>query len=473
MPSTESCYVLGPYTIDLVSRAVTRDGAPLKLAWRHFEALKLLVEANQGVVPKEQFFHALWPDTPLVDESNLTQCISQLRKALGNGDRTPFVETVPRIGYRLLVPATKLGEPREVVAHPVVVAVGTESGNRATWLRRLLIAGMAMTLLAGATAAAVQRWQTRPAQLARAAQERAAEARRRGDVKATVQELQLAVQLDPRNALAYGELAHALNKQRVRAAPVGQSPSVQAAARGVEIDPNCGVCHGTLGFFLFFHDWQWTRAESHYTEALRLSPQSHAIRPSYAMLLAATGRPREALPQIDRALDEEPYQVTWLTIRATILYLDRRYQESVAAADRALAVSSREPEPWQWRSKALFQLGRREEAIKALVEVTFAGASSQLDAAVRQGGAPAALRTLVDITGDWGGRTEHALRRSHWRALLGDADGALTDLESAYELRNGNLLYIGMDPVYDGIRDHPRFQRILAGMGLRPPIKND
>ena len=471
MPSTETRYVLGPYTVDVAARVVTRDGTPLKLAHRHFEALKLLVEANQSIVPKEKFFQALWPDTPLVDESNLTQCISQLRKALGNGDRTPFIETVPRVGYRLLVPVTSVNEAvQDPAADAPRSAASAASSLR--W-RRLAAAGIVIAVMASAGAAAVRWWQTRPARLSRAAQERAAEARRRDDAKAATRELQLAIQLDPRNGRAYGELAHALHKQRFRASPIGQSPSVQAAARGVEIDPECGVCHGTFGFFLFYHDWQWARAGPHYERALQLSPESHGIRASYALLLTATGRLPEALDQIDIALRHDPYQVGWHSIRASILYSARRYDESIAAADKGIAISAQEPDPWQWRSKAWFQLGRGEDAVKALAEGPFASSSSELGAAVREGGSRAALARLLDITGDWDGRTEQAWRRSQWRALLDDTEGALIELEKAYELRHVNLLYVGVEPLFDRIREQPRFQKILQGMGLRGASANE
>ena len=472
MPATDR-YTLGPYLVDLDSRRVTRDGVPLKLAWRHFEALKLLLDANQDIVPKERFFQTLWPDTPIVDESNLTQCISQLRKALGNGDHTPFVENVPRIGYRLLVPVAKRsGVELNHVATPASATVATRVSALSEPARsrsRLGIAAVIVVLVALAAAGGSWWWWTsRPTYLSRAAQVRGNEFGRAGDAKAAVQEFQLAVQLDPQNAVAYSELAHALQRLSFKdsyATPAGESPSVKAATRAVEIDPMCAGCHATLGFFLFYHDWKWSEAESHFTRALQLA-SGPGVGPSYALLLAATGRLREALEQIDRALSARPLEVGWHVIRATILYLDRRFEESIAAGAKALAITESERGPWEWRSKALFQLGRGEEAIKALAEVAFAEHSSRLDAAVRAGGRDAGLRTLLEITDDWRSHKEQAWRRAPWRALLGDTDGALSELETAYELRNVNLIYIATDPVYDPIRDQPRFQRILKGMGL-------
>jgi DNA-binding winged helix-turn-helix (wHTH) protein/tetratricopeptide (TPR) repeat protein len=476
MPPNEPRYALGPYLVEFDTRRVTREGVPLKLAHRHFDALRLLIEANQQVVPKERFFQQLWPDAAIVDESNLTQCISQLRKALANGTETSFVETVQRVGYRLVVPVTRIGAHEEEGA-PLRSGLPPPPLPAPSRRRWPLVAAMAIPLLAVvAGAGGWQWWQSRPAQLSRAAQQRGNELTRRGDIKAAVAEFQLAVRLDPSNANAYSELAFALNRLSFRdsaATPVGESPSVKAAARAVELDPQCGLCHATLGFFLFYHDWRWDAAEMHYKRALQLAPERPSIPRAYSMLLAATGRLDDALRNIDRALSRESYDVDWLTHRATVLYLARRYTESVAATDRPLAITQDERAPWEWRSKALFQLGRGEEAIKALAEVAFAEHSLRLETAVREGGRDAGLRTLLDITGDWRSHREQAWRRAPWRALLGDTGGALSELESAYDLRNVNLLYIGVDPVFDKIRDHPRFQRILRGMGLPAGITKE
>jgi hypothetical protein len=111
--------------------------------------------------------------------------------------------------------------------------------------------------------------------------------------------------------------------------------------------------------------------------------------------------------------------------------------------------------------------GTRRRGLRAPAEGAFAEHSLRLDAAVRLGGRDAGLQTLLDVTGDWRSHREQAWRRAPWRALLDDTEGALAELETAYALRNVNLLYIAIDPVYDKIRQHPRFQKIVDGMGLR------
>src|SRR5439155_4826374 len=94
----------GKYRVDLERRRVFSNGSAIELGWRHFEALRLLVEADGRIVEKDEFFRQVWQGQ-IVDESNLTKCIAQLRKSLNNGGEQDYLETVPRVGYRLAVPA--------------------------------------------------------------------------------------------------------------------------------------------------------------------------------------------------------------------------------------------------------------------------------------------------------------------------------------------------------------------------------
>lgn len=266
-------------------------------------------------------------------------------------------------------------------------------------------------------------------------------------------------------------LAYAMHKSSPTAAippGAGSSPALEVAERSVALDPSCASCHGMLGFVLTYHHWQWARAETHFREALRLDPDRASVRPSFAMLLAATGRLAEAQQQIDLALQAQPYDLTWLYMRAMFLYLDRRYDEAIEATDRVLRINDRQAGAWDVRSKALFQLGRGADAVNVLALDGMAGFTEELERAVRDGGTEGGLRTLLELTANWKARVEQSWRRASWRALLGDAEGALDELEQAYEQRNVNLIYIGVDPVYERVRSHPRFQQLLGKMGLQP-----
>lgn len=95
-------YEFGSFRLDAVERLLLRDGEPVTIPPKAFDTLCVLVENRGHAVRKDELIAAVWPDT-FVEENNLNQYISVLRKALGeNGDGQRFIETVPRWGYRFV-----------------------------------------------------------------------------------------------------------------------------------------------------------------------------------------------------------------------------------------------------------------------------------------------------------------------------------------------------------------------------------
>ena len=96
-------YRFGEFTIDADQRVLLRHGKPLLLAPKVLETLLTLVQNGGRIIEKEELMKRLWPDT-FVEESNLTYCIVQLRKTLGDEARHPrYIETIPKRGYRFIV----------------------------------------------------------------------------------------------------------------------------------------------------------------------------------------------------------------------------------------------------------------------------------------------------------------------------------------------------------------------------------
>ena len=96
---SDRLYEFGPYRLDAVKRVLLREGKPVPVTSKAFDTLLLLIEHSGQVLQKDELMKALWPDT-IVEENNLTQQISMLRKALGErAHEHRYVVTVPGRGY--------------------------------------------------------------------------------------------------------------------------------------------------------------------------------------------------------------------------------------------------------------------------------------------------------------------------------------------------------------------------------------
>jgi eukaryotic-like serine/threonine-protein kinase len=129
----------GLFEVDLRSGELRKAGIKIKLYGQPFEILVALLERPGDIVTREELRDRLWPPDVFVDvDISLNKAINRLREALGDtADNSRFVETLPRRGYRLIVPVTPVNGP-----------------GRLTWRKRWLLVGVALALAGGLTGAA-------------------------------------------------------------------------------------------------------------------------------------------------------------------------------------------------------------------------------------------------------------------------------------------------------------------------------
>src|SRR5262247_581948 len=95
-------FEFGRFSLNTAERVLLRDKEPVPLTPKAFDILLTLVENSGRIVEKDDLMRKVWPNT-FVEEGNLTQNVSLLRKALGESASGPqFIETVPRRGYRFV-----------------------------------------------------------------------------------------------------------------------------------------------------------------------------------------------------------------------------------------------------------------------------------------------------------------------------------------------------------------------------------
>ncbi len=114
--SSVPVYEFAGFRLDAAKRLLRRsDGTPLPLTPRVFETLLYLVEHGGQVLERDRVMEAVWPDA-VVEENNLTQNISILRRVLGQErGSNEFIVTVPGRGYRF-VPDVKTADHIETTA---------------------------------------------------------------------------------------------------------------------------------------------------------------------------------------------------------------------------------------------------------------------------------------------------------------------------------------------------------------------
>lgn len=127
MPASveDKVYEFGEFRLDVAQcRLFRHDGVPLPLTSRAFDTLLFMLENRGELLDKDSLMNAVWPNT-VVDENNLNQSISVIRKTLGEipGDHR-YIVTIPGRGYRFVAPVkeVKASAPAQVGQAPMPAA---------------------------------------------------------------------------------------------------------------------------------------------------------------------------------------------------------------------------------------------------------------------------------------------------------------------------------------------------------------
>src|ERR1700732_2560821 len=122
-------YRFGQFALDSRKRTVSRADSPVSLTPKAFDVLLFLVQNPNRLVTKEELLRAVWGDT-VVEEGNLTQYISHLRKALGdNSEDSRLIVTIARKGYQFTPRITVVTEATHIAKHVTLQAAATETSK--------------------------------------------------------------------------------------------------------------------------------------------------------------------------------------------------------------------------------------------------------------------------------------------------------------------------------------------------------
>lgn len=482
-------YRFGPFTLEPAERRLLRDGAPVDLTPKALDVLTTLVERHGHLVTKEDLLDAVWPDV-VVDENTLSVNVSRLRAALGETAQTQrYIETVPRSGYRF-VSTVETAPALEVVEETTlrrrtrsrVLIEETERDRRGP-----LLAGALAVVAVVAVALGVQAQRSTPQEtpvlpagggvegvpapdpsqraLAEAAytRGRARWWKRRGPPM--MDEFRLAIHYDSTFAPAYVGLAASYAMGYLATREI--YPLLDQA---LALDPELSEAHAVRGFTRMMHEWDWAGAEADFQRALVLDPDDVSALQWMATLRMIQRHPREADSLLLRALAVAPAEAraSLHADRAQALYYAGEFEAAVAAFERARALDPGFTMGQGYAAMSLLYLGRVNEAMRHSGALTplRPGQWTRVEVAAEEG-AEALVRALMPFP-DPTETLSAPITLARLHAFLGESAPALDYLERSAAAHEFQLPFVNADPVYDRLRDEPRFRAVIEQMGLSP-----
>ena len=290
-----------------------------------------------------------------------------------------------------------------------------------------------------------------------------------------IKHFQEAVSLDPRYAPAYVGLAdsYALHVD-YRSVPVkeGFELAKSYARKAIELDESLAEAHASLAWSLFIYDWDFSAAEREFKRAIELAPGYATSHQWYAFLLIARGQVEEALIEAHMSQELDPASVSIRRGLGGIYAYARRYEQSRYHTERAIAMNPLAEESYRLLGMALFRQGKVEEAERVLREsAALPDAGPYADATL---GYVLAQRGKIDEANAICAKLEAAAKTGYVSPVsfgtlslgLGQWDAALRWIQKSIDERRGWFVYARVNPMFDPIREHPRFQAMMAELKL-------
>jgi tetratricopeptide (TPR) repeat protein len=247
----------------------------------------------------------------------------------------------------------------------------------------------------------------------------------------------------------------------------------RAVAMALEFDSTLAEAHTSLAHIHLEFDHDWEAAEREYRRAIELDPEYAIAHHWYGGFLSAMGRHQEALQHAETARTLDPLSLiiqTWVGLR---YYFAGGYGAAIAEYRKALELD-RDFAPAHWHlGWAYAQTGRFKEAVAeaeravAIDGETLVYLTSLGHAYARAGRTSEARATLARLAQASRSRHVSAYHVAAIHVALEDTSSALDWLERAYGERSPWLGYVGVDPRFEALRSHPRFESLLRKAGLR------
>jgi len=295
--------------------------------------------------------------------------------------------------------------------------------------------------------------------------------RTREGIQGAREAFEAAVALDPSFAAAYAGLADAwqlLPDYGDVPAAEGLSRAKAAALRAIALDTTLAEAYASLAAVLDDYDHDWDGAEQAYRRAIALNPAYATARQWLAIHLADRGRFKEALDEIERARRFDPLSRIINTAAGAIRYFARDYPGAIAEYRTVLEQDSTFAIAWALMGRVFLVAGRTDEAVSALqkgVDLSKGDPSyravyaAALAAANRRDEAIALARALMDVPQD--AYVPYPELASAF-LYLGDDPTALHLFEQGIAGRDPAIKHLRVEPLYDRIREHPKFKELLT-----------
>lgn len=293
----------------------------------------------------------------------------------------------------------------------------------------------------------------------------------------SVDSFEQATARDPQFALAHAGLAGSfilLADTILAALPPREAmeQSRRAARKAILIEPALSRAQACLAIIAWRFDWNWKEAQSRFRKARDSNPNCSDTRMLYSWFLTASGNLDAALAEIEQARRLDPVSLMINSVLGWILIVKKEYAQASRHLEQVLELDARFGLAWHAFGLSLLKRGEFGPALDSFGRACeLLPDSPYMMAALGHGyavsGEPSRaekiLQKLLEMS---------AQRLVPWytiamvQAGLKENVEAIRSLQRAIEEKEGHLVYLDVEPIFDSLRADNSFRQLREKVGL-------
>jgi TolB-like protein/Tfp pilus assembly protein PilF len=295
------------------------------------------------------------------------------------------------------------------------------------------------------------------------------------DLEAAQKYFESALEIDPEYALAYAGIAlvrHVYALAGVVPANEAAPKALEAAEKAVELNDTLAEAHYVLAVIRYGVEWDWEKAEASFLKAIELNPNYPDARAYYSNFLLMMHRPEEAMIQMERTMELDPFNSLFQAMYGASFLFMRHYDEAIEQFQKVLKIVPNHGAATDLLAVAFHQKGMFENAFELLKSYYEANDLEEGIKALTRGYEKAGYQGAMKSTAEMWEELAQVTYIIPWNiaevyAYAGNKEKTLDWLEKGFEVRDPNMVVIGMMPLFvDLLGDEPRFQDLLRKMKL-------
>jgi serine/threonine-protein kinase len=247
--------------------------------------------------------------------------------------------------------------------------------------------------------------------------------------------------------------------------------AVALIEKALNLDSDLAEAHAILGIGRgLCGAWDWASAERCFLTALKISPRSAHARSAYALHLLGTSRVAEAIAMAREAVALDPLMPSWHSFEVSVQYGARRFDDALRAAAMAIELDGTNWWSLSLSGLARVELGDAENGIASIERGRASGSPYSegwlgfaLAKAGRKEEAERKRQALLEREATTG---FPSMAIACVSTGLGDTLDALARLERAVDERDPQLALHLAYPVFESLREEPRFAAVRRRVGL-------